>query len=140
MAGQSYVLDKTYTIDDSGGVGQFVAVVQGAAAGGCKKPTGANAGQFLGFTQEAQATQNKGVSVRKLGISWAIAGSAITAGDYVRIAGTTGKVESAQTDAIAAPGTAKVNYVIGTAETAASTDGDIIQVLIGPFVVKTAVS
>jgi hypothetical protein len=140
MAGQSYVLDKTYQIEDAAGVGQFIAVVVGANDGGCKKPAAANAKGFLGFTQEAQTHQNKGVAVRKIGISRAIAAAAIANGDWVAIDGTTGKVKSVQTAVDAVPGTAADVQVIGKAEAAASADGDIIPVFIHQTVAKVAAS
>ncbi|KKM05478.1 hypothetical protein LCGC14_1753710 [marine sediment metagenome] len=140
MAGASYVLDKTYKIEDAAGVGQYLAVVTGAADGGCKKPAAANEAKFVGFTQEAQANQNKGVTVRVMGISRAVAKSAIANGDWVRIAENTGKIESAQADVIAAVGTEKVNHCIGMAEAAAAADEDIIPVRIQPMVAKTAVT
>lgn len=141
MAGASYVLDKAYKIEDAAGVGQFIAVVCGAATdgGGCKKPAAANEAKFLGFTQEAQANQNKGVSVRVMGISRAVSAGVIAHGDWVRIAGSAGTVESAQADVIAAPTTAKVNHCIGIAEATAAS-GDIFPVRIQPMVAKTAVS
>jgi hypothetical protein len=133
------VFDTTYREEDAGGVLQYRAVVQGANEGGCKKPAAANAGGFLGFTQ-ASAAQNIGVPVRKLGTSRAVAAGVIAAGDYVNIADNVGKVQSCQADVDAAPGVAKQLNVIGKAETAAGADGDVIQVFVCPFVVKTAAS
>jgi len=130
----------TWRITDAAGVLQHRAVVQGTNAKDCKKPTGSNEGKFVGITQEAQDTQNRNVVLKESGRSFAVAAGIIAVGDYVRIADATGKVESAQTDAIAAPGTAKVNNIIGQARTAASADGDIIEIVIQPFVVKTAAS
>ncbi len=139
MAGASSVLDKSYTIEDAAGVAQFRAVVQGAAEGGCKKPLAANAKGFLGFTQESQ-TQNRGVTVRKAGISRAVAAGVISLGDWVNIADNTGKIQSCQAAVDAAPGVAAQTNVIGKAESAAGADGDIVLVMIHDFVVKTAVS
>jgi hypothetical protein len=140
VAGSTYVLDKAYTIDDAAGVGQYLCVVRGAADGGCKKPGGANAAGFCGITQEAQSKQNKGVAVRKLGISRAIASGAITQGDRVNIAGVSGKVQSCEATVTHAPGTAAVTEVIGVAETTSVNDGDTIYVFITPFPVNIAVS
>jgi len=131
---------KGWKVTDAAGVLQFRAVVQGTNAGECKKPSAANEGKFVGVTQEAQDTQNRTVLVKESGRSFAVAAGIISVGDYVRIADNTGKIESAQTDAIAVPGSAKVNYVIGVARTAAGADGDICEIQIQPFVVKTAVS
>jgi hypothetical protein len=129
---------RAYKITDAAGVLQHRAVVQGTNAGEAKKPSAENEGKFIGVTQEAQATQNKSVVVKEAGRTPAVAAGIISVGDYVRIGDNTGKFTSAQTDAIAAPGTAKVNYVVGVARTAAGADGDIFELEIQPFVVKTA--
>ncbi len=131
---------RTYKITDAAGVLAYRAVVQGTNAGEVAKPSAANAGKFIGVTQEAQATQNKSVRVKESGSTFAVASGVVAVGDYVRIGDNTGKFESAQTDAIAVPGTAKVNYVVGVARSAAGADGDIFKLEIQPFVVKTAVS
>jgi hypothetical protein len=139
VAGSASVLDVTYKIEDVAGVGQYLAVVQGTVAGACKKPVAANAAAFLGFTQEAQANQNKGVAVRKFGISRATAAGAIALGDHVNIAGTTGKVASCEAS-ITAVGAAGPFHVCGIAESAAAADGDVIMVAIRPFVVMRPAS
>ena len=132
---------RTYKIEDAAGVLQFRAVVQGTAATQCKKPSAENEGKFLGITQEAQATQHRSVKVQTRGRTFAVAATGtIAVGDYVRIADNTGKMNSAQADVVATPATAKTNYVIGTAVTAAAADGDIFELDILPFVVKTAQS
>jgi len=133
-------LDVTYTIDDAAGVGQFICVVKGAADGGCKKPAGANAAGFLGITQAAQSKQNKGVAVRKQGISRAIASGAIAFGDRVNIAGASGKVASVEATVAAAPGAAANTEVIGRAETTSANDGDVVMIWIAPQIVNIAVS
>ena len=130
---------RAYKIEDGAGVLQYRAVVQGTAAGAVKKPSAENEGKFVGVTQEAQATQYRSVVVKESGRTFAVAATGtIAIGDYVRIADSAGKMNSAQTDAVAVPGTAKVNYVIGVARTAAAADGDIFELEIGPFCVKTA--
>ncbi len=131
---------RTYKITDAAGVLIYRAVVQGANPGEVTKPSAVNVGKFIGVTQEAQATQNKSVRVKESGRTFAVACEAIAVGDYVRIGDNTGKFGSAQTDAVAAPGTAKVNYVVGVARTLAGADGDIFELEIEPFVVKTAAS
>jgi hypothetical protein len=140
--GASYVLDRTFTIDDAAGVTQYAAVVVGAAEGGCKKPAGSNAKQFLGFTQESQANQNKGVAVRVMGVSYAVAAGAIANGDWVETSGTDGKVASCEAAVNATPGTAAQVNVIGRALSAATTGGggDVILVLIWPHTVQIAAS
>ena len=64
----------------------------------------------------------------------------ILVGAHIRIADTAGKVESAEADVIVAPGTAKVNYPIGVALSAAALDNDVIFAFVFPFVCKTAQS
>lgn len=131
---------ETYKITDAAGVLAHRAVVQATAAGEVSLPGGANAGKFVGLTQEAQAAQNGPVRVKTGGRAFAVAGAAIAAGDYVNIGGVTGKVASCQTAAVAAPGTAALTYVIGIARTGAGADGDVIEIEIRPFLAKTAAS
>ncbi len=139
MAGQTIGLVKAYKIDDAAGVGQYVAVVQGANDGCCKKPAAGNAAGFLGVTLEAQPNQNKGVSVCKTGIVRVKAHGAITRGDRVNIYSSAGDVASVEATIVHAPGTASVTNVIGQAEVTAA-DGDIFPMLIQPFLVNIAVS
>jgi hypothetical protein len=132
---------RSYKIEDAAGVSKFRAVVQGTVAGAVKKPSAENEGKFVGVTQEDQATQNRSVRVQESGRTFAVAATGtIAVGDYVRIADNVGKMNSAQADVVLAPGTAKINYVIGVARTAAAADGDIFELEIQPFVAKTAVS
>jgi hypothetical protein len=130
---------RSYKITDAGGVDKHLAVVRDGA-GAVKKPTGAGVGLCVGFTQEKQATQNRGVRLKVAGYTFAVAAAAITAGDAVDINGTTGKIRSAQTRMNAGVGTADIVNVVGYAETAAGADGDIIEVRIAIFTVKQAVS
>lgn len=139
MAGQTIGLVKAYKIDDAAGVGQYVAVVQGANDGCCKKPAAINAAGFLGVTLEAQANQNKGVSVCKSGIVRVKAHGAITRGDRVNIYSSAGDVQSIESTIVAAPGTATRQNVIGVAEVTAA-DGDIFPMWIQPFLVSIAAS
>ena len=130
---------RSYKITDAAGVSKFRAVVQGTNAGEVKKPSAENEGKFIGITQEDQGTQYRSVRVQESGRTFAVAATGtIAVGDYVRIADSAGTMNSAQTDAVAVPGTAKVNYVIGVARTAAAADGDIFELEIQPFCVKTA--
>jgi hypothetical protein len=132
---------RSYKIEDVAGVYKFRAVVQGTVAGAVKKPSAENEGKFVGVTQEAQATQNRSVRVQEGGRTFAVAATGgIAVGDYVRIADSAGKMNSAQADVVLAPGSAKINYVIGVARTAAAADDDIFELEIQPCVVKTAAS
>jgi hypothetical protein len=135
------LLSVTYAIDNAAGVGQFLAVVQGAADGSVKLPTAQNAAQFLGFTQASQAYQNGSVPVMRLGISPAVAGGAISRGDHVAInsaAGDVYSVEAAVASGLNNP--AKVFNVVGTAENTVANVGDIVYVYIKPELIALAVS
>jgi hypothetical protein len=135
------LLSVTYAIDNAAGVGQFLAVVQGAADGSCKLPTAQNAAQFLGFTQASQGNQNGSVPVMRLGISPAVAGGAISRGDHVAINGAIGdvySVEAAVASGLNNP--AKVFNVVGTAENTVANAGDIVYVYIKPELIALAVS
>lgn len=120
----SYILDKAYKVTDANGVDANLVVVQGTNAGECALPGAANAGAILGVTVHSQSLQNKNVSVRKAGIASVVAAGAISVGAPVNIAGTSGKVK-----AIDETSGTKINCV-GFAETAASADGDIIDVFL----------
>ncbi len=120
----SYILDKAYKVTDANGVDANLVVVQGTNAGECALPGAANAGAILGVTMHSQSLQNKNVSVRKAGIASVIAAGAISVGAPVNVAGTSGKVK-----AIDETSGTKINCV-GFAETAASADGDIIDVFL----------
>src|SRR4051794_24264965 len=131
----------TRRITDAAGVGIYLAVVQDTAERDVKKPAAANAGKFVGITQEAQATQNKGVRVKTDGPSFATASGVIAVGDYVNIAGSSGKLASCQTSVAAGlANPASVIYVIGQAISAAAADGDIFEVEIQPVPVPLALS
>lgn len=119
MAGQTMGLVKAYTIDNAGGVGKYVCVVQGAEDGGCKLPTAQGVPGFVGVTAEAQPNQNKGVAVVKSGIFDVVAGGAIARGDRLAINSVAGDVYSVEAAINAAPGTAAVFHVVGVAEISA---------------------
>jgi hypothetical protein len=136
---QSQGLVKAYTIDNAGGVTEYSAVVQGAEDGGCKIPTGANVGGFLGLTIEAQPNQNKGVAVQKTGIARARSLAGWTRGDWLGIGDNTGALTTVEATVIHAPGTASIQYLVGIAETSANA-GDIAPVWINPGIVNIAVS
>jgi outer membrane protein assembly factor BamB len=120
----SYILDKAYKVTDADGVDANLVVVQGTNSGECALPGAANAGSILGVTTHSQSIQSKSVSVRKAGIASVVAAGAIAVGAPVNIAGTSGKVK-----AIDETSGTKINCV-GFAETAASADGDVIDVFL----------
>lgn len=129
-----------YKITDAAGVLAYRAVVADGA-GAVKKPAAAAAPGFIGFTQEAQATQNKSVNVQEYGHSLAVASAAITVGDRCDIADSTGKIRSCEAALIdVAVNPAEVVEVVCVALEAATADGDIIKVLIRPYTKVTPVS
>ena len=119
-----YILDKAYKITDASGVGANLVVVQGTNAGECAAPAAENAGAILGVTVHSQTLQNQNVSIRKAGIARVVASGAVSVGDPVNVAGTSGKIQTITVDA-----SGKANC-LGFAETAAAADGDIIEVFI----------
>lgn len=136
MAGATYVLDKTYKAVEAAGISRFRAVVPATNDGECKLPTAAN--QFAyGITQETQAKQNVGVTVRKYGISRAVAKGTITKGDYVEVGDATGALRKADLSTV--PGAATLHHVLGIAETSAG-DGEIFFVFLSPNPVVMPVS
>ena len=133
-------MHETFRIMDAAGVLIHRAVVQHTLAGDVAKPGAANAGKFVGITQEAQATQYGRVAVKTGGKTFAVAYGTIAVGDHLGIGDTAGRVASNETSVVLAPGTALVNYVIGVARTAAGAQDDIIEMVIAPEIVKTAAS
>jgi hypothetical protein len=119
-----YLMDKAYRMATAGGAGANRVVVQGPVAGDCVLPAAANAGAILGVTMHSQTQQGRSITVRKAGIVEVVAAGAVVAGAPVNVHGTTGKVKAVSESA----GT-KVNC-LGFAETAAATDGDIIEVFV----------
>ncbi len=120
----NYILDKAYSNTEAAGVGAYLVVVQGAAAGQAKLPTAANAGAILGVTVHSQSLAGANVAVRKAGIARVKAAGAIAVGAPVNIAGASGKVK-----AVSESTGTKVNC-LGFAETAAAADGDLVEVFI----------
>lgn len=137
MAGATYVLDKTYTVDTAAGLTIYTAVAPGSADGHCALPTGANQ-VCMGITQENQPAQGENVVVRKYGISRATAAAALAAGDYVEIANAEGQLQ--KSDVTTVPGTATLHNVVGIAESSATQAGDIFFVFLLPSPVIVPVS
>lgn len=120
----NYILDKAYTVAESGGVASGRVVVQGTNAGECALPSARNADAILGVTTHAQAT-GRNVSVRKAGVARVEAAGAIALGDAVIVADATGRVKTT-TDEEA---DTKLK-ALGFAETSADMAGDLIEVFI----------
>jgi hypothetical protein len=128
MAGATYVLDKTYKVTEATGVSKYRAVIPATNDGECKLPTAVNL-LSCGITQEAQAKVNENVTVRKYGISRALAKGTVTKGDYVEVGHTDGTLRKA--DLTTAPGSATVHHILGIAETSAG-DGEVFFVFLSP--------
>jgi hypothetical protein len=126
MAGATYVLDKTYKCKTAGGIGRFRAVTKGTNDGEVVLPSGANA-VCMGITQEAVSAADRNITVRKYGITRAVAGGTIAAGDWLEIADNTGALRAATLTA----GTYTVHHIVGLAE-AAAVSGDIFPVFLTP--------
>ena len=110
MAGPIAVLDTTYEAEVAMTSSQWCAVVVGTSADQMALPSGANAGQFLGILQERPAINTQG-RVRKLGLSWAIAGANLNRGRALEIANSSGHVRTALDG---------IGSYLGTSEEAAS--------------------
>jgi hypothetical protein len=126
MAGATYVLDKTYKCKTAGGIGRFRAVTKGSNDGEVLLPSAANA-VCMGITQEAVTATDRNISVRKYGITRAVAGGTIAAGDWLEIADNTGALRTATLTA----GAYTVHNIVGQAE-AAAVSGDIFPVFLTP--------
>lgn len=120
----SYILDKAYTADQTGGIGAYLVAVQSTQAGNAKLPTAANAGSILGVTVHSQTLKGANVAIRKAGIAKVVAAGPIAVGVPVNVAGASGKVK-----AISETAGTKV-CCLGFAETAAASDGDVLEVFI----------
>ena len=113
---------------------KYVVVELGAGAGQVDLPDGAN-DKPIGITQQI-AVADQAVNVCVAGVSKAVANAAITKGDYLVGVITTGRVATAPAISSTWTGTAaSTEHIIGIALEAAGVAGDIISVLIRPFVI-----
>lgn len=115
------------------------AVVQATDDGEVKYPTAGNVAGFVGFTDEA-GVADRSVTVQMDGECFAVAAGVIAVGDRCNIEGTTGKIQSIEATIVAAPGAPTNNEVVCRALTTAGADGDVIKVIITPYLVKVATS
>ena len=122
-----YILDKAYTVSQSGGVGAHRVVVQATSAGECKLPasSGENAGTVLGVTTHAQSENGRPVAVRKAGIALVEAAAAISVGQALEVSDTQGRVQ-----AVSALAAGESTKAVGYAETAATAAGDLVEVFL----------
>lgn len=101
-----------------GAIGANLAVVEGTSDGQVTLPGGADVGAFVGVSLAALADGEEG-DIQTEGLAKATASAAISRGDKVSIAGTSGKFKTA------APATGANSHICGQAVSAASADGDI---------------
>ncbi len=90
----NYLFDKAYKIETEAGISANVVVVAGDEEGGCKLPSGANAGKILGVSNYS-GDKDHYISVRKAGIASVRAASAVAAGDPVCVADSAGRIKKA---------------------------------------------
>lgn len=121
-----YILDKAYTVNQSGGVAAHRAVVHASEANACTLPSGPGDGPALGVTVTGQSETGRAVAVRKAGIALVEAAAPITVGDAVEIADTAGRVRAI------AIGAGETTWCLGFAETAAAIAGDLVEVFLSP--------
>ena len=149
-------IKKTYTLDQNVEVGKFTVLVQSTVNynDGCSVPAGANAAGILGVAQESILpsgvadysggtytlvsgtawpansipTQGQGLKIGLVrhGISRVVASGAVNRGDWVNIADNQGRIKTVSE----AAGT--LVHVLGQAEDAATTAGDVIRVFVQP--------
>jgi len=141
MMNQLCVLDVSYGVAFGNSISQYAAVVCGANDGFAALPAGQNAAGFLGITQNqvtqsSQANCQTSVSVRKLGVAWAVSNGAINYGDHLIIASAVGDVMSVE--ATIQAGTNGLLNVIGKAESSATASGQPVFVWLDPQVIPAA--
>jgi hypothetical protein len=114
---------------------KYVVVELGGSDGQVDLPDGAN-DKPIGIIQNTVAVALGAVNVCVAGISKAVANASISKGDYLVGVITTGRVATAPAISSTWTGTAgSTEHIIGIALEAAGTGGDIISVLIRPFVI-----
>lgn len=113
---------------------KYVVVELGTNAGEVDLPDGNN-DKPIGIIQQT-AVAGGAVNVCVAGISKAVANASLNKGDYVVGVITTGRVATAPAISSTWTGTAaSTEHIIGIALEAAGAGGDIITVLIRPFVI-----
>lgn len=116
---------KPRTVNDAGGVTLSQIVVQGTNEGEVKNPAAANGSKIRGVVEGLDANNGANgsrVSVRDHGEGVCIASAAIAVGDYVNIAGTTGRVKTVS------EASTTVIWLVGEALSAATAAGDQVRV------------
>ncbi len=122
-------LDTSLVCINASLVGPGLCVVQHSVANQCALPGAQNAANVMGVTLNEQQSTNGIVHIRRFGLVQVKAASAIALGDHVRVAGTSGKVETSSGEA---------QNVLGFAESAAAADGDLITIFLNPQIANVA--
>ncbi len=89
------LLDQAFRVEEAEGMERWRVVVFGAEPGGCRLPAAANAFGVLGVTTHAQSRVGKSIAVRRFGIAPVEVAGAVTRGDFLVVADTTGRVKGA---------------------------------------------
>jgi hypothetical protein len=132
MEASANVSAVTYTgnppVYSSGGIPQFSAVMVDTTTGNVNDVILATTGKLiLGIAQDGPATgPGQSIRLRQLGISKAIASGAVSYGDMVYVANSSGQLGTAP-----AAG-ATDSFCVGIALTAATAVGDTFSVLLVP--------
>lgn len=151
MQGSVQICDLSYQADASvvTAATQFVVVVATDSAasggptqldGGVAMPNALGAGQIMGIAQTIPTVALGAVAVRKLGSSWCVGYGTIVAGHHVAVHSNAGDVYDVEAAIEAAPGTAAVFNIVGTAESSTTSNGQLVLVWIAPCVVNVAAS
>jgi hypothetical protein len=134
MARQTPLLVKTFPADTAISSANVCVVMSGTNAGNVALPGGALATKFAGVAQEpAQSgSQTNAVAVQLAGIAQiqTDGSAAITAGDYVAIANTSGQIKT-----VAPASGSNVRQIVGIAlNSVTNTAGLLVDVLLQPMV------
>lgn len=128
---ENYPADCMTTRTAEAIIGANLVVVEGTSDQQCNLPGGAGAGRILGISRHAVAVGEQ-LEIAGPGChARVVAAGAITKGDWVKIAGTSGKVTSTTP-------ASEDTEVVGQAQTTVTTDGDIIFIRVAPFSLQGA--
>jgi len=112
---------------EGGAIGADLAVIQGTAADQVKLPA-ALGDRAKGVTALAASAAGKSLPVIILGPAVGTAAAAVTAGSFVKVAGSTGKLQAVGGETAGA-----TVDVVGFALTSAAADGDKFDLVVIPF-------
>lgn len=127
MPEQNIICSQTFTNNEtSSTISKYrVAILDTASEGGVKLPSGASSVEKIAGVADADVEAGKTGNFVFSGIAYCDANAAISLGDVVVIAATTGRIMSK-----AAGATAQGLAIVGVALRAAGAQGDIIPVFL----------